>query len=67
MTKPTPHQIGLTEADDEGHTKMCPVCSKRFGNNPFKRGKARDVALTRCEDCEKSPLSIFERRYGVEV
>ncbi len=63
---PPPHHA-LPEIEDTGHTRVCPTCAKRFGENPFKRGKPRDIEIMECDTCKKAGPTVFDRRYCREV
>lgn len=65
MSKPLSMlSVGLVPSEDTGYTKICPRCAIRYGDNPFKRGKPRELAMVMCQPCADKPLQTFEKRYG---
>jgi hypothetical protein len=48
-------KTGLVAIVDTGYTRICFVCSTRWGNVPFFKGRPREVKLEACEPCATKP------------
>lgn len=48
---------------DDGYTKACPVCDKRFGSMITLVGKPREVAIELCPPCAERALIPQKRKY----
>ena len=65
MSNPRDYESELKAFDDTGYTRLCPRCVTRYGNNPFKRGKPREVTLEICKDCEPLKMRTYDNRFVV--
>jgi hypothetical protein len=54
---------GLVEIRDSGHTLICPMCSKRYGDSLSLVGKQRTIELKWCSGCESERVRFVRGLY----